>query len=166
MATWSPCVPSLTFRSVEGFLCHLMCKLCGISLEANPSLYVIFLCHPNTNMRSVQTSEVEATLATPYIRPWKASRSICKNIRHLLRCRIWGSHSSGHEEFLFHAGFLLGLFFDPVDGGNMFLRNVGWPSTGYTALFPGIFMCSVKQQLGLLECLIISSENNDGLSEM
>jgi hypothetical protein len=25
----------------------------------------------------------------------------------------------------FHAGFLLGLFFDPEDGGNMFLRNVG-----------------------------------------
>jgi hypothetical protein len=25
----------------------------------------------------------------------------------------------------FHAGFLLGLFFDPGDGGDMFLRNVG-----------------------------------------
>jgi hypothetical protein len=24
-----------------------------------------------------------------------------------------------------HAGFLLGLFFDPEDGGNMFLRNIG-----------------------------------------
>jgi hypothetical protein len=24
-----------------------------------------------------------------------------------------------------HAGFLLGLFFDPEDGGDMFLRNVG-----------------------------------------
>jgi hypothetical protein len=25
----------------------------------------------------------------------------------------------------FHASFLLGLFFDPKDGGDMFLRNVG-----------------------------------------
>jgi hypothetical protein len=25
----------------------------------------------------------------------------------------------------FHAGFLLGLYFDPEDGGDMFLRNVG-----------------------------------------
>jgi hypothetical protein len=25
----------------------------------------------------------------------------------------------------FHAGFLLGLFFEPEDRGNMFLRNVG-----------------------------------------
>jgi hypothetical protein len=25
----------------------------------------------------------------------------------------------------FHAGFLLGLFFDPEDRGNMFLQNVG-----------------------------------------
>jgi hypothetical protein len=24
-----------------------------------------------------------------------------------------------------HAGFLLGLFFDPEDGSDMFLRNVG-----------------------------------------
>jgi hypothetical protein len=24
-----------------------------------------------------------------------------------------------------HAGFLLGLFFDPEDGGDMFLRNIG-----------------------------------------
>jgi hypothetical protein len=25
----------------------------------------------------------------------------------------------------FHTGFLLGLFFDPEDGGDMFFRNVG-----------------------------------------
>jgi hypothetical protein len=34
------------------------------------------------------------------------------------------------------AGFLLGLFLDPEDGGHMFLRNVGCLSTDYTALYP------------------------------
>jgi hypothetical protein len=34
------------------------------------------------------------------------------------------------------AGFLLGLFFDPEDVGDMFLRNVGWLLTDYTALYP------------------------------
>jgi hypothetical protein len=34
----------------------------------------------------------------------------------------------------FHAGFLLGLF-DPEDWRDMFLRNVGWLSTHYTALY-------------------------------
>jgi hypothetical protein len=33
-----------------------------------------------------------------------------------------------------HAGFLLGLFFHPEDEGDMFIRNVGWLSTDYTAL--------------------------------
>jgi hypothetical protein len=32
---------------------------------------------------------------------------------------------SGWQAELFHAGFLLGLFFGPEDGGDMFLRNIG-----------------------------------------
>jgi hypothetical protein len=36
-----------------------------------------------------------------------------------------------------HAASLLFLFFDPEDGGDMFLRNVGGLSTDYTALYPG-----------------------------
>jgi hypothetical protein len=34
------------------------------------------------------------------------------------------------------AGFLLSLFFDPEEGGDIFPRNVGWFSTDYTALYP------------------------------
>jgi hypothetical protein len=36
----------------------------------------------------------------------------------------------------FDAGFLLALFFDPEDGGDVFLRNVWWLSTDYAALYP------------------------------
>jgi hypothetical protein len=35
------------------------------------------------------------------------------------------STASEYLCYLFHAGFLLGLFFDSEDGGDMFLRNVG-----------------------------------------
>jgi hypothetical protein len=34
-----------------------------------------------------------------------------------------GKHSSACH--LLNAGFLLGLFFDPEDGGDMLLRNIG-----------------------------------------
>jgi hypothetical protein len=36
----------------------------------------------------------------------------------------------------FHADFLLSLFFDPEDGGDMFPWNVGWLSTDYMANIP------------------------------
>jgi hypothetical protein len=38
--------------------------------------------------------------------------------------------------FLLHSGLLLGLLFNPQDGGDMFLRNVGLLSPGRTALYP------------------------------
>jgi hypothetical protein len=38
--------------------------------------------------------------------------------------------------YLLHTGFLLGLFFDPEDGSDVFFRNVGCLSTDYTALYP------------------------------
>jgi hypothetical protein len=37
---------------------------------------------------------------------------------------------------LLYAGFLLDSLFDPEDRGDMFLRNVGSFSTGYTTLYP------------------------------
>jgi hypothetical protein len=37
--------------------------------------------------------------------------------------------------FLFHAGFFCGSYFDPEDGGGMFLWNVSWLPPDYTALY-------------------------------
>jgi hypothetical protein len=37
---------------------------------------------------------------------------------------------------LLRARFLLALFFDPEDGGDILLQNVDWLSTDYTALIP------------------------------
>jgi hypothetical protein len=40
-----------------------------------------------------------------------------------------------HACYLLHAGFLLDSFFVPEDESEMFLRNVSWFSTNYTALY-------------------------------
>jgi hypothetical protein len=41
-----------------------------------------------------------------------------------------------HCILLLHAGFLFSLIFDPEDGGDMFLRYVGWILPDYEALQP------------------------------
>jgi hypothetical protein len=46
------------------------------------------------------------------------------------------SNIPGWKHVASRAGFLLGLFFDPEDGRDMFPRNVGWHSTDHTALYP------------------------------
>jgi hypothetical protein len=39
---------------------------------------------------------------------------------------------------LLQAGFLLVLFYNPEDDGNMFLQNISWHSLNYAALYPRI----------------------------
>jgi hypothetical protein len=52
----------------------------------------------------------------------------------------------------FHSGFLLGLFFDRADGGGIFLRNVGWLSMDYTALYSYKHRCeNVESYMSLFE---------------
>jgi hypothetical protein len=76
----------------------------------------------------------EATTCSPLKVNWQQSVSTC---------------------YLLHAGFLLDLFSDPEDEGDMILRNVGRLSTDYTALHPR------RQSCSSLVCIITwSSENS------
>jgi hypothetical protein len=71
------------------------------------------------------------TLSTPTDRNWNLN---------LMRC--W------RRQVCFHAGFLLALFFDHEDGGDMFLRKVRWLSTDYMALYSR--RCNSLQEICLL----------------
>jgi hypothetical protein len=46
--------------------------------------------------------------------------------RNQRESRLQGEPPLALLAFCFHVGFLLALFFDPEDEGDMFLRNVGW----------------------------------------
>jgi hypothetical protein len=37
--------------------------------------------------------------------------------------------------YMLHSGFFVSVFFDPEDGSDIFLRNVGWLSTDYTTSY-------------------------------
>jgi hypothetical protein len=49
--------------------------------------------------------------------------------------------------YLLNVCFLLDFFFDPEDGGDMFVQNVGRLSTDYTALFLRRYNSSVRERL-------------------
>jgi hypothetical protein len=61
------------------------------------------------------------------------------SIKTMRLCARTHAHTHTHTRKLatcFHARFLRGLFFDPEDGGDQFLRNVGRLSTDHTMLYP------------------------------
>jgi hypothetical protein len=66
---------------------------------------------------------------------WKNQAESKQSKSFLRKTRVYRKHEGTESRYLLHAGLLLGLFFYPEDGGDIFLRNFTWFSTGYTALY-------------------------------
>jgi hypothetical protein len=54
-------------------------------------------------------------------------------VNQILKEHVASIFSSAY--YVLHAGFSLGLLFDPAAGNDILFRNAGWISTGYTALY-------------------------------
>jgi hypothetical protein len=67
------------------------------------------------------------------------------------RLHLW---AQGISQAKLHTSFLLSLLLDSEDGGDMFLRNIGWLSRDYIVLYPR------RQNFLLISCLI--SDRCDG----
>jgi hypothetical protein len=69
--------------------------------------------------------------------PLNVNRSFEGKCRPHLKGRgIFKARRQSSAIYVIHVGFLLVLFFETADVGDMFLRNVGWLSTDYTSLYP------------------------------
>jgi hypothetical protein len=60
----------------------------------------------------------------------------------LYKPKFWQPDTSAC--YMIHASFLLSVFFNPEDGGDMLLRKVGWLSADYTALYPRRYNSSMQ----------------------
>jgi hypothetical protein len=129
-----------------------------LNSEALPLLTITF-CFPEIHLNVILISSIRATGSAHYS----------------LLCRIWDSHRGAYEDFC-HLGHntvqsiesqqnmsptssgsknsfkqaasrtLRGLFFNAEDGGDVFLRNIGWLSTDYIAFYPRIKTCSLSHR--------------------
>jgi hypothetical protein len=84
---------------------------------------------------------------------WDMSRSLRRfgeTYRLHLRCQTRNLRDAG-SSFL-HAGFLLGLVFDPEDEGGMFLRNFIWFSTDYKVFYISLKIAQLSFHINHLRC--------------
>jgi hypothetical protein len=65
----------------------------------------------------------------------KVNRRFGRICHHHIQSRKIGPVRNQRECKWPQVGFLLGLFFDPEDGGDIFPRNISRLSTGYTVLY-------------------------------
>jgi hypothetical protein len=72
------------------------------------------------NLITIIIHRIKYTLTYFYFPRFKVLTAV------VMKCTIfWDITPCSPSRVCSHAGFLLGLFFDPEDGGDIFLRNVG-----------------------------------------
>jgi hypothetical protein len=72
----------------------------------------------------------------PFFASCRRHRVLTVTYLDACRCAVYLRHArnqfeAGRKQSILHAGFLLGLFFNPEHVSNMLLRDVGWLSTLY-----------------------------------
>jgi hypothetical protein len=117
--------------SIEnGTYLEYVCSFCVLEFSSLEEIIYKNMSHYEKHLAAVKSTIFwDITMCSPL----KVDRRFGGACRfHLQGRRISGALLST----FFQAGFLLGVFFEPEDGGDMFLRNDGWLSRDYTVLYP------------------------------
>jgi hypothetical protein len=103
----------------------------------SPCREILKSCIPTIFDKQLYVKKTSVFWGVTPCRPFKVNQRSGGTCRlHFQGRRISQARNQGEECGKLHARFLLGLFFDTENGGDMFFRNVGWLSTDYTALYP------------------------------
>jgi hypothetical protein len=122
-----PSSQSLAFRFFQCKFCHVSLML---STDSDHLILLDFDDHFNNIWWRLQSS-------------WDM-RFSQRWLRRVVSSGIWRRVVRCSACCLLHAGFLLGLLYSPEDRGDVFLPNIGWLSTDYSALYPRRHNSSVQ----------------------
>jgi hypothetical protein len=97
-----------------------------LSLHIKSYTAILYFPHKRSNNTSKKSSIFwDITPCSPL----KVNRSFgetrCLHLQERRTSQARNQHEAGGKHSLLHADFLLGLFFDPEDGGDVFLQHVG-----------------------------------------
>jgi hypothetical protein len=147
--------------------------MAGRLMHVRASLYCVILCRqkPCHGMAPHPSSPTNCRMWSSHSGGYKeyytfwdirrCSPLVNRRFRGTYRLHLQGrriSQARNQRESMWQADPMLGLFFNPEDGGDIVLRNVGWLSTEYTALYPRRQCSSVLLIVHGIYCFKISTE--------
>jgi hypothetical protein len=142
------CISLLSFFSLHSFFLNRAGLLDHVAVRVCVCLHIPLLTfeHLNQSLWNLARTYITAPAPALALRPFKILYIVHPPLFQpsnsptlWMKCSLLppslGSKNKPSKNANCYVGFLLGLFLNPEDGGDMLFRDVGWLSTDYMALY-------------------------------